>query len=109
VIIALVLGSGVIAKLALAGRWEPLLALCVGALFVPALALALGCWSNNSKLFEGAYLFIWYLASLSGVPYLDFMGRLPPAIGQGIPWAYAGLTILLVVAAVLGRRRQLKR
>jgi hypothetical protein len=72
------------------------------------IAQALGCWSNGSKLFEGAYLFAWYLASVHLVPYLDFMGRLPAAADAGIPWFYAGLTLVLIGAGVVGRRRQIK-
>jgi hypothetical protein len=108
VLLALILSSGVAVQLALAGRWTSLLALGIGAVFVPSLALALGCWSNGSKLFEGAYLFIWYLASVHLVPPLDFMGRIPTAVMWGIPWFYAGLTLVLLVASVLGRRRQIK-
>jgi hypothetical protein len=108
VLIAFVLSSGVALQLALAGRWPSLLALGIGAVFVPTLALAMGCWSNGSKLFEGAYLFAWYLASVHLVPHLDFMGRVPTAVDAGIPWVYAGLTLLMIVAVVIGRRRQIK-
>jgi hypothetical protein len=108
VLIAFVLSSGVSVQLALAGRWTSLLVLGIGAVFVPTLALAMGCWSNGSKLFEGTYLFAWYLASVHLVPHLDFMGRVPAAIDAGVPWFYAGLTLVLIAAVVLGRRRQIK-
>jgi len=108
VLIAFALSSGVCIQLALAGRWTSLLALGIGAVFVPTLALAMGCWSNGNKLFEGAYLFTWYLASVHFVPYLDFMGRVPVAVNGGIPWLYAGLTLVLIVAVVVGRRRQIQ-
>ena len=108
VIIALVMAAGVIVQLILTGLWVNLLVVCIGALFVPTLALALGCWSGGSKLFEGLYLFVWYLSSVYGVPYLDFMGRVPLALSWGIPWFYAGLTVLLIGAMVAGRQRQIK-
>jgi hypothetical protein len=108
VLIAFVLSSGVIIQLALAGRWSSLAAIGIGTVFVPTLALAMGCWSNGSKLFEGAYLFSWYLASVHLVPYLDFMGRVPAAVEAGVPWLYGGLTLVLAVTVVLGRRRQIK-
>jgi len=108
VLIAFALSSGVCVQLALAGRWNSLLALGIGAVFVPTLAMAMGCWSNGSKLFEGAYLFIWYLASVHFVPYLDFMGRVPAAVDSGVPWLYAGLTLVLLAAVVVGRDRQIK-
>lgn len=108
VLIAFALSSGVCIQLGLAGRWTSLLALEIGAVFVPTLAMALGCWSGGSKLFEGAYLFIWYLASVHLVPYLDFMGRVPAAVDSGAPWLYAGLTLVLLAAMVVGRKRQIK-
>lgn len=107
VLIAFALSSGVCLQLALAGRWTSLLALGIGAVFVPTLAMALGCWSGGSKLFEGAYLFIWYLASVHLVPYLDFMGRVPVAVDGGIPWLYTGLTLVLFAIMVVGRNRHL--
>lgn len=108
VLIALVMSSGVGVQLALAGRWAALAAVGVGAFFVPTLALALGCWSSGNKLFEGAYLFFWYMAAVHGVPHLDFMGRVPLALAAGMPWVYAGLTVVLLGLAVLGRQRQIK-
>ena len=108
ILIAFTLSSGVCIKLALSGRWTSLLALEIGTVFVPTLALVMGCWSKGSKLFEGTYLFTWYLASVFGVPYLDFMGRVPAAINGGIPWFYAALTLLLIPVMFVGRRRQIK-
>jgi hypothetical protein len=40
--------------------------------------------------------------------YLDFMGRLPAAANAGIPWFYAGLTLVLIAVSVVGRLRQIK-
>ena len=106
VFIAFVLTSPLLIRLALAGAWSAQGGLLVGILFVPSLAIALGCWSNGSKLFEGGYLFFWYLASVHGVPVFDFMGRIPPAREQGIPFLYLILTTLLLAVAVFGRKRQ---
>ena len=107
--VALLMGSGVILRLLLAARWITVLATGVGVLFVPTLALIMGCWSRQSKLFEGFYLFFWYLAAVQNVPYFDFMGRFPQAVAWGLPWVYAGLTVVLFGGAVLGRRRQLRQ
>jgi len=106
VFIAFVMTSPVLIRLALAGAWSAFGGLFVGIFFVPTLAMALGCWSNGSKLFEAGYLFFWYIASMHSVPALDFMGRIPLAREQGIPWLYVALTALLMLAALIGRRRQ---
>ncbi len=109
VLIALGMAVGVLVRLALLGQWQVLPVVLVGALFVPTLALAAGCWTGSGKLFEAGYLFIWYLASVHGVPVLDFMGRIPQARSAGLPWFYAGLTLILGAAAVAGRLRSLSR
>jgi hypothetical protein len=106
VLIALAMQCTVVARLALAGEWAASLAALIGALFAPSLALALGCWSGTSKLFQAIYLFVWYLASVQGVIWVDFMGHFPRTVQLGIPWVVAILTIALLVVAAFGRRRQ---
>jgi len=107
-LVALVMASTVIARLALAGDWASSLAALIGALFVPSFAVALGCWSGTSKLFQAIYLFLWYLASVQGVFYVDFMGHFPPAVALGIPWIVALVTIGLLIVAAFGRQRQVR-
>ncbi|MFZ5858486.1 MAG: hypothetical protein ACOYZ6_16795 [Chloroflexota bacterium] len=106
VIIAFFITSPTVFHLLLDGQWSAFGGLFSGILFVPSLAMALGVWTNGSKLFEGGYLFFWYLASMYSIPAFDFMGRVPLAYQQGIPLAYFLLTILLVVIAYFGRQRQ---
>jgi len=107
VLIALVMGSGIILRLMFAGQWNTLLAMLIGAMFVPTLALAMGIGSRGSKLFEGTYLFVWYLSSIAGVQILDYMGRLPNSFDDGIQWFYAGVTLVLMMACLIGRKRQI--
>ena len=108
-LVAVVMAGTVIARLALAGDWASSLAALIGALFVPSFALALSCWSGTSKLFQAVYLFLWYLASVQGVVYIDFMGHFPQAVTLGIPWIVALATLGLLVAAAFGRRRQVRQ
>jgi hypothetical protein len=44
-----------------------------------------------------------------GVPVLDFMGRIPKAQAEGMPWLYAALTVTLIATATAGRLRGLTR
>lgn len=107
--IALVMASGIIARLALVGDWSSCAGVIIGALFVPSLAIALGCWSGSSKLFQAVYLFVWYLAAVQGVIFVDFMGHFPQTVTLGIPWLTGIVTIGLLSAAVFGRQRQVHR
>jgi hypothetical protein len=107
VVVTIVAGSGAWLHLALTGDAAILLGWFVGALFVPALALALGVWTGSSRTFEAAYLLLWYLGPLEGVQALDYTGTL--AAGQtGMPSVYLALSAGLVVLAMIGRRRQVR-
>jgi hypothetical protein len=108
VVVALVMGLGVGTRLALAGDFRGLLAWSVGAAFIPSLALAAGVWTRSSKLFEVLYLVIWYVGPMSRTPFLDFMGTTNAAAASGVPAAFAVATLVLMICALLGRRRALR-
>lgn len=108
VILALLTGSGAAVRLVLGGNWAALTAWSAGALFIPTLALALGCWSGSSKPFEAVYVALWYAGPINGLPALDFMGALPEAVAGGVCWYYLALTGLLLALAALGRWRQVR-
>lgn len=90
----------------------------VGALFIPALALALGCWSGNSKLFEVVYTILWYAGPIEGLAGLDCMGASEGSVSctcrpaeasfsTNTPLIYLACTVVLLVLAFAGRKRQL--
>jgi hypothetical protein len=121
-ILALIAASGVIIRLLLGSDWNGVLSVSVAAAFIPAAALAFGIWSGGSKLFEVVYLLLWTLGPMNqmiealGFPMiadqflaLDFIGLSDAAISKGMPLHYAILTILLLVFALIGRKRQLQQ
>jgi hypothetical protein len=107
-VVTLVASAGIAVNLALAADWFHLLAWGTGALFIPALALALGVWSGSNKLFEVVYMLWWYAGPINRVESLNFMGT-----GSNVPLGrvlgYGLFTILLFALAVIGRQRQIKR
>ena len=105
--VAALAGAGAGARALLAGDWRHLLAWAVGTMFIPALALALGVWSGTSKLFEGLYTALWYVGPLQPTRGLDFMGA-SPHIPASEPLFYLGATVVLLAAAAVGRRRQIR-
>ena len=120
-ILTLIADSGVIVRLILASNWNIILTVVVAAAFIPAAALALGIWSRGSKLFEVVYLLLWTLGPMNqmmaalGFPLvadqfsaLDYIGSSDAAISEGMPLYYAVFTILLLVIALIGRKRQLQ-
>jgi hypothetical protein len=106
--VALLTGAGAGIRLLLARSFSGLLAWCAGALFLPALALALGTLSGTAKPFEGLLTAIWYVGPMNHTPGLDFTGA---ASGpHTIPYAliYLAITAALLVSAYAIRSRQLQ-
>ncbi len=109
VVLALVMGSGVLLRTVLAGEWQACFAQLAGAVFIPTLALAFGVWSGSSKLFEIIYLLLWYIGPMNRVPYLDFIGVTNEAIASGMPKIFLLSTIVLLALAFWGRRVHMSR
>ena len=103
-IVAILAGSGAALKLLSAGDPVGLLAWLSGALFIPSLALALGVWSNSSKVFEVLYVSLWYIGPMNKINTLDYLG----ANGHGNPGFFIPFSILLIALAFIGRARQLQ-
>jgi hypothetical protein len=108
VLIALILGLGVGVRLLVLGNLPAALEWGVGALFIPALALAAGVWTGSGKLFEVLYLFLWYAGPMNRIPFLDFIGTSDASVRGGAAAGFAVTTLLLLAAAVVGRRRALR-
>jgi hypothetical protein len=100
--LAAAIGSGVGVRLLLAGDGAGFAGWLAGALFIPALALALGLVSRGNRLFEVLYTILWYIGPARRTAELDFMG----ASGDGRPatWFAATAVLLAVAAAVRARR-----
>jgi len=107
VIFTVIAGSGAWMRLALTGGITSSLAWFVGALFVPALALALGVWVGDSRAFETVYLLLWYIGVINQVPVFDYAGATAGGLAMGMPVVYLGIAVGLMVLAVIGRWRQL--
>ena len=105
VALALLIATGVAARLTVSLDWRGLGCLLVGALFVPSLALALGTWAGSGKPFEVVYTLIWYIGAVNHAPPLDF--TLPTSHG---PWPLRFLlsTAILLAIAWIGRWRALR-
>ncbi|XVV15488.1 hypothetical protein ACQP2X_14440 [Actinoplanes sp. CA-131856] len=92
------LGPGLV--MAVDGRLAEWLA---GAVFVPALALALGVIAGTQRFFQAVYPLLWYLV-INDVAGLDYMGIL--AGGPSPVAVVTGATLLLVSALTAVSVRQ---
>lgn len=109
VLVTAVTGIGVAINLLRVGELVGLSAWVVAVFFIPSLALALAVWSGGSKLFEVAYLALWYIGPMNQVlPQLDFMGGSAEAISHQAPLIFLVATAVLLVVALIGRQRKLQ-
>lgn len=104
-IVTLLMAGGALVRVGMDGDSTALLAVISGAVFIPSLALASGVWSGTSKFFEILYMAVWYIGPLNhAVPELDYIGT----TGNGYPEFFVPLSIALILAAFIGRARQLQ-
>ena len=93
-------------RVALAGDPGSLSGWLAGVLFIPSFALASGVWTGSGKLFEVAFLALWYVGPMQRVAALDFLGAVPGA--RAAHAAFFALALALLALAYAGRARQLR-
>jgi len=108
VLIAVVAGGGVAARLLVAANYPGVLGWLAGALFIPSLALALGVWAKSSRPFEALFTALWYSGPLNQVPGLDFTGGANGRFTVEYARVYVLLAAGLLVAAFWRRGWQLR-
>jgi len=108
VIITAMIGFGTGVRFMLARDVAHVAVWCVGVLFIPTLALALGVWSGSGKLFEVVYTLLWYAGPANQVAPLDFTGTAHGASSSTAPFAFLACSAVLAFFAVVGRRRQIR-
>jgi len=101
VVVALLTGGGLALHLLYLHDFAGLGAWAAGALFIPALALALGVCSGSRKFFEALYTVWWYIGPLHHIRQLDFMGTTPASSTSG---GYLAASVLLLIAAYAWRK-----
>jgi hypothetical protein len=108
VLISVVTGGGVAARLLVAANYQGVLGWFAGALFIPSLALGLGVWTKSSRPFEGLFTALWYSGPLNRVPGLDFTGGANGRHTVEYACVYVLLTAGLLAAAFWRRGWQLR-
>jgi hypothetical protein len=88
-------GGGLGLRLILARDTESLFGWAVAALFIPALALALGVCTKSRKPFEALYTAWWYIGPLHQLRNLDFIGT-QPASSTPVLYLVASMAMLFV-------------
>jgi hypothetical protein len=98
VLLALLTGGGLGLRLILARDIEGLFGWTAAALFIPALALALGVCTESRKPFEAFYTAWWYIGPLHQLRNLDFIGT-QPVSSTPVFYLIAAAALLLVACS----------
>ncbi|ELY96931.1 hypothetical protein C482_14824 [Natrialba chahannaoensis JCM 10990] len=108
VLVGVGIGSGLFVTFFAAGETALALGFVSATLFAPSLAIAAGIWSRTSRVFELTYLLLWYLGPLNGGVLIDFIGVTTGSLEQGVPIAFIGASVVLLGAAIVRRKREIR-
>ena len=92
------ISAGFLFRLAAAGEWTSLFACLIALGAISAAALACGAVTGSPRLFEGAYLIIWYLGPVNHMPGLDFVSAINAAPVLLVAISAAVLAVALALA-----------
>jgi len=91
------------------GEYLYVMALLMGAVFVPTAALTLGTLSRSNKLFEVSYLLVWYIGSIEHLAAIDLLGTTAEAVTSGKLMTLGILMVISLLVAFTTRGIQLAR
>jgi hypothetical protein len=100
--LGLVAGAGFGLRALAAGQVPIVAGWLIGAVFVPALAIALGTLTGGRKTFEIVFVVLWYAGPLNGAAPVDFTGASGGAYNA---WVALAAVALLLIAALARLRR----
>ena len=100
-LIILVLNLGIILEFLIYGKYEHIIAILVGMLFVISLASFFGLITGSKKIFELFFLLLFYLGPFNGISYFDFIGAVSTSLSLHIWIFYLLLSIILMVISFL--------
>ena len=108
VAVAVLAGAGVGIRLLMAGQTGNFAGWAAGALFLPALALALGVISGSGKSFEALLTALWYVGPINHTVGIDYTGWAGGSSAPRYAAIYVMMTAGLLAAAFFTRSRQLR-
>ena len=104
VLMAALTGGGLALHMLFARDFAGLAAWTAAAIFIPAMALALGVTTGTRKAFEAIYTMWWYVGPLHHIPQVDFIGT---TAQSSTPSIYLAAGMLLVLFAYSWRKVRL--
>jgi hypothetical protein len=108
VAVAVLAGAGAGIRLLLTGQTANFAGWAAGALFLPALAMALGVISGSGKSFEALLTGLWYVGPMNHTRGIDYTGWANGNAALRYAAIYLMMTAGLLAAAFFTRSRQLR-
>ena len=107
VLLMFTLAIPILIKVMITDNFYGVYAIVVGALFIPAFAIASGILTGGSKVFEVIFTIIVY-GILNSVPFFDFVGAIKGSRELGMAHYLMVITLVLVIVAFAARKRQIR-
>ena len=101
VLLAIATAGGSLVHWTLAGNLSGIEGILAGAVFVPTLAIACGALSGTTRLFEIAYLLLWYIGPMNRTTFDFTQGAYAPG--------FTLASVVLFAIAVGARKLRLQR
>ena len=105
-LLMVVLALPLIIRLAISGDFYGVVAILIGALFIPVAAIAFGIVTRGSKLFEVLFAATVY-GSFNGIPFLDLVGVMEDSRVFGMAYYLLVISLGLIALAFMIRKRHL--
>ncbi|GAA3382019.1 hypothetical protein [Cryptosporangium minutisporangium] len=103
VVFTAIVGAGPLLRMVAGADLAGVAAWLAGAVFIPALALALGLVSGAPRLFQAVYLALWWCV-VNGLAGLDYLGALAGGPSPLVVSTGAGLLLAAVFTTAAARR-----
>lgn len=106
--VTMLTGAGIGIRLLLTGQHGGFLAWLAGAVFLPALAMALGTISGSGKAFEALLTAIWYVGPMNHTLGIDYTGASNGSLTPHYVVTYFVMSAALLAVTFFVRSRQLR-
>jgi hypothetical protein len=103
--LSVVFASGALVKLLVARDLRGMYIVFVGAMLIPAFALACGTVTKTAKLFEALYIVLWYAGPVQPEPLIDYTGAANVTRASDQPEQLLVALVLCLAVAFIARQK----
>jgi hypothetical protein len=105
-ILSFIMSLGVLLRLVVAGMWFGVIALLIGMVFIPSMAIFIGVWTKSNMIFEVIYASLWFIGPIQHYSLLDFMGVSHQGLNLASNLLYLSSIPVFIYLGYLGWKKQ---